>query len=92
MDASLVDGIESALEHTGSKSLESMVSDRLERSRVEPVMRFVLHDASRHTFSVERMTYRGRCDWWPVSGPMSLEFAARKFLKHLGKDSFFELM
>lgn len=74
------------------RDIEAVVDRKLESSRVEPVMRFVLSKTATRKFSVERMTFRGSGGWWSLSGPMPLERAADEYLRHLGKDSFFELM
>jgi hypothetical protein len=57
-----------------------------------PVLRFVLDDEERRVFHVARMTYRGDGGWsWPL-GSGRLQALARKYLPHLGRESFFELM
>lgn len=57
-----------------------------------PEMRFQLKDAEARTFSVERYNYRGRIDdWIPIAGPAPLPTVARRYLYHLGRDSFFTL-
>lgn len=60
--------------------------------RYSPVLRFVLADEQARVFSVERMTYRGEGGWsWPLDqGPLA--DLAERFLSHLGKDSFYELL
>ncbi len=65
--------------------------DWLLRGRYLPVVRFVLDDAGRRGFHVERMTYRGDGGWsWPL-GHGDLDALAKKVLPHLGKESFFNL-
>ncbi len=74
------------------RSSDSGIDKMLETSRVEPVLRFTLEDKAKRMFSVERMTYRGSGGWHSLSWKMSLQKAAETYLKHLGKESFFELM
>jgi hypothetical protein len=62
------------------------------RGDYSPVLRFVLDDPGSRTFHVERMTYRGDGGWsWPLAGG-KLTALARRYLPHLGKESFFDLM
>lgn len=68
------------------------IDNMLESSRVEPVLRFTLEDRAKRTFNVERMTYRGDGGWHWIGRAMPLQKAAETYLKHLGKESFFELM
>ena len=58
----------------------------------QPVMRFVLEDAGRRRFAPERYCFRGSVDDWISIGPAdTLEKLAPRYLKHLGRESFFEL-
>jgi len=57
-----------------------------------PVMRFILDDKVKRTFVVERFCFIGSIDdWIYISGPDSLNKLLRKYSKHLGEESFFEL-
>jgi hypothetical protein len=52
-------------------------------------MRFVPVDGA---YSVQRMTYRGRGGWsWDLDAG-SIGSLARKYVKLIGKDAFFDLM
>ena len=58
----------------------------------DAVMRFNLVDASDRSFVAERMCYRGSADGWlDLVDEGSIGKLARKYMKHIGKDSFFEL-
>lgn len=58
-----------------------------------PMFCFSLEDGEDRRFSVERWCFRGAIDgWYPLSSGKSLEQQARKYLPHLGKESFYELM
>jgi hypothetical protein len=58
-----------------------------------PVLRFVLDDPGlAHVPRVERMTYRGDGGWsWPL-GSGKIGKLAKRYLSHLGEESFFDLM
>jgi shikimate kinase len=60
-----------------------------------PVLRFVLLNEDKRLFGAERYCFRGSIeDWMPLlgAGRASLKDLARKYVKHLGEESFFELM
>lgn len=57
-----------------------------------PMMRFTLADKKTRSFTVERYCFRGRIDGWIfLDGPGALVPLVRKYVKHLGRESFFEL-
>jgi len=67
-------------------SLENMLT-------YSPVMQFVLEDKDERLFQAERYCYLGSTDdWIPIGFPGSLSKLAEKYLRHIGKDSYFELM
>jgi hypothetical protein len=58
-----------------------------------PVMRFVLDDHAHRRFRVERYSFLGSIDDWMDLGDSGrLEVLVAKYVGHLGKESFFELM
>lgn len=57
-----------------------------------PVLRFLLVDEERRWFGVERMCYRGSVDGWLPLGAGKIEKLAKRYVVHLGKESFYELM
>ncbi len=58
-----------------------------------PHMRFTLVDEKRRRFNVDRWCFRGSIDnWFPLHGSGDLATMIKKFVPHLGQDSFFELM
>jgi hypothetical protein len=59
----------------------------------QAVMRFVLVDRDKRLFSAERYCFRGSVDdWIPISmDDAPLAALLNKFIKHLGKETFFEL-
>lgn len=83
----------------GAAALDQHIAARREwlRQRIEdttryaPVMRFTLTDRKRRLFEVSRMTYRGEGGWHALD-VLRLGTAARRYVKHLGRGSFFEPM
>lgn len=58
----------------------------------QPVLRFILVDPERRHFAPERFCYLGSVDDWISIGPAeSIQVLASKYLKHLGRDSFYKL-
>ncbi len=58
----------------------------------QAILRFVLKDANRRLFAPERYCFRGSVDDWISIGPPGrLLVLARRYFKHLGKESFYEL-
>lgn len=57
------------------------------------VLRFVLVEPKKRLFMTERFCFRGSVDdWIDVGGlPEKLSVALKKYVKHLGQDSMFEL-
>ena len=57
-----------------------------------PMMRFILTDNEKRKFVTERYCFLGSVDdWIYIGGPDKLENLIKRYLKHLGKDSFYEL-
>lgn len=77
--------------HVHPDLLEPLWGRRASRVRYDPVMKFVPAETPGH-YAVHRMTYRGAGGWsWSLTiGP--LRRLVSKYIKHLGKDSFYELM
>lgn len=71
------------------------VADRKLRERFAsylPVMRFILIDAELRLFAPERFCFRGSVDGWISIGPPEpLGKLISNTLKHLGRDSFYDL-
>ncbi len=60
----------------------------------QAVMRFILEDQEKRLFSAERWCFRGSVDGWMniMSEPSAkLPALVKKFIKHLGQESFYEL-
>jgi hypothetical protein len=70
---------------------ERRQEERGRRPRYYPVMRFVLADKEQRLFSVERVCFTGESSWVRLE-ILSLPAALMKYLPHLGRDSFFDLL
>jgi hypothetical protein len=79
------------LETLQTQPKDKDVRKMLESSRVSPILRFVLLDKKKRIFGVERMTFLGEGGWHSLCGSLPLKKAVKKYLHHLGKESFFDL-
>jgi hypothetical protein len=62
------------------------------RARFSPVLRFILSNAERRTFRVQRRRYSGGVDNWAEIGtPAPVAELARELIPKLGTERFFEL-
>ena len=64
------------------------------RASFTPMMRFVLSDKAERTFYTERFCFRGSIDDWIYLGSSggTLLSQLMQYIKHLGQESFYELM
>jgi hypothetical protein len=67
-------------------------ADKLKHAHYMAVMRFVLADKKSREFVTERFCFTGSIDdWMYIGGPDTLAAQTKQFVKHLGKESFYEL-
>ncbi|MEW6364930.1 MAG: hypothetical protein AB1714_09855 [Acidobacteriota bacterium] len=60
---------------------------------MSPVLRFILDDKQGRTFRVQRWCYRGSIDGWlTIAGRGPIDELANRYVRHIGRDSFFDLM
>jgi hypothetical protein len=72
---------------------ESMRDFIIRRAMYSKMMRFVLTDENNRSFAVERWCFLGGIDdWFFLAGEKALGELIAKFVPHLGKESFFELI
>jgi hypothetical protein len=60
-----------------------------------PFLRFTLVDPQKRLFVAERFCFRGSIDDWMHllgGGPDSLQTLVKRYVRHLGEESFYELM
>ncbi|MBI3850454.1 MAG: hypothetical protein HY298_09215 [Verrucomicrobia bacterium] len=72
---------------------ETVRQSAIQHATHTAMMRFVLVDREQRLFLAERFCFRGAVDdWIDIGGPpQRLPSVIRKFVKHLGGDSLFEL-
>lgn len=77
----------------GAMGKEAQIMEILNRSaHYSPVMQFELIDEERRTFAVQRYCYRGSIDdWIYVGGSGKLKRLVQQYVKHLDKESYYEL-
>ena len=56
-----------------------------------PMLQFLLDDEKRRTFTAQRYCFRGSIDDWIDIGYGPLTTLVKRYVKHLGKESYFEL-
>jgi len=100
LDAEFANGFADALSKTlaGKYSPELVAMFRARRQekgarrpRFYPLLRFVIEDSSERLFAVERVCFTGDSAWLRL-GVLPLSAAMMKYLPHLGRDSFFDLI
>jgi hypothetical protein len=65
----------------------------LKQTHYMKMLRFVLVDPERRVFVVERWCFRGSIDdWIRIGGRGPLSELAERYAKHLGRESFYDLM
>ena len=77
-----------------SKARERQVkADWIAQSNFHKMLRFTLVDEEERLFHLERWCFRGSIDnWFYLTGDWPLATLAKKYVRHLGNESFFELM
>ena len=73
--------------------VEAAKDQIMSHSHFSKMMRFVLEDAEERLCCVQRWCFRGAIDDWIwLDGPAPLPKLVNKHVKHLGKESFYELI
>jgi hypothetical protein len=102
LDAEFADGFASAVEEVltrkyGRELMDLFRAKRQERAgnrdqpRYYPLLRFQLTSATMRHFRVQRVCFTGVSDWLTLEiAPLSS--AVMKYIPHLGRDSFFDLL
>ncbi len=91
-DIEQVLGILGPLVIASHAAIDEARADLDRHAQFTPVLRFILNDAGRRIFRVERMCYLGSIDdWIDIGRRGSLDRLARRVLPALGTDEFFEL-
>lgn len=100
LDAEFADGFADALDKALAKRYSPELVDMFRARRKEknakrpqyyPLLRFVLTDKRERRFAVERVCFSGESSWIRLE-ILPLSAAVMKYLPHLGRDSFFDLI
>lgn len=85
-----MNGIDGMLASFGRSPLTE--TDRRRFATYTAMLRFTLVDKKARVFVAERFCFRGSIDdWIPIGGPAPLAAHVRQFVRHLGRESFYEL-
>ena len=86
-------GILRAMAPMSPDQAQSMKDFIIGHAMYSKMMRFVLTDQKSRTFAVERWCFLGSIDnWFFLAGGNMLAELVKKYVPHLGKESFFELI
>ena len=102
LDAEFADGFSSALEEILSRKYGNELVDLFRARRGErdakkkapqfyPLLRFQLASKTNRAFRVPRIYFTGDQDWLTL-GTLALPTAVMKYIPHLGRNSFFDLL
>lgn len=74
-------------------ALQQMAAYMMAHAHYMKMMRFTLIDAEQRLFNLDRWCFMGSIDdWYFIEGDQPLAELAGKYVRHLDKESFFELM
>ena len=73
---------------SANRQLMSLLRKEIQYS---PMLQFLLEDEQRRLFTAQRYCFRGSIDAWIDIGYGSLTTLVKQYVKHLGKESYFEL-
>jgi hypothetical protein len=77
----------------GPWGLQRVRESFIRTARYSKMMRFVLADADQRTFDAQRWCFRGSIDgWYFLDGGKPLAALLKRYVRHLGNESFYELM
>ena len=74
---------------SANRQLMSLLRKEIQYS---PMLQFLLEDEQRRLFTAQRYCFRGSIDDWIDIGYGSLTTLVKQYVKHLGKESYFELL
>ena len=88
-----LEGLKAELQRFAFVSTEKL-NDVFEKSLTySPMLRFSLESEDQREFLVQRYCFLGSIDdWIHLESSSSLKDMVKKYCKHLGKESFFDLM
>jgi hypothetical protein len=67
-------------------------ADKARFASYTAVLRFVLTDKQARLFATERYCFRGSVDdWIPIAAPCELQVQIKRYIKHVGRESIYDL-
>ena len=87
------------VDHACSPVFQNSIEENERRMRLiresihySDILKFILEDDKRRTFMTQRYCFLGSIDDWVYIGkPGTLPTLVKKYVKHIGKESYFEL-
>jgi hypothetical protein len=87
-----IDALVNLFQDVGSMRDEAQIRSAIRREiTYSPMLQFVLSDEKRRVFVAQRYCFRGAIDDWIDLGHGPLATLVRRYVKHLGKESYFDL-
>ena len=84
--------VEELVKITSKFNIEKRRELILREMTYSPILQFILIDSENRLFETQRWCFLGSIDDWIVIGEVDkLEKLVKKYMKHIGEDSFFEL-
>ena len=87
-----IDALVNLFQDVGSMRDEAQIRSAIRREiTYSPMLQFVLSDEKQRVFVAQRYCFRGAIDDWIDLGHGPLATLGRRYVKHLGKESYFDL-
>jgi hypothetical protein len=87
-----IDALVNLFQDVGSMRDEAQIRSAIRREiTYSPMLQCVLSDEKRRVFVAQRYCFRGAIDDWIDLGHGPLATLVRRYVKHLGKESYFDL-
>jgi hypothetical protein len=87
-----IDALVHLFQDVGSMRDEAKIRSAIRREiTYSPMLQFVLSDDKHRTFVAQRYCFRGSVDDWIDLGQGPLVTLVKQYVKHLGKESYFDL-
>jgi hypothetical protein len=87
-----IDALVHLFQDVGSMRDEAQIRRAIRREiTYSPMLQFVLSDEQHRAFVAQRYCFRGAVDDWIDLGQGPLATLVEKYVKHLGKESYFDL-
>jgi hypothetical protein len=88
-----IDALVNLFQDVGSMRDEAKIRRAIRREiTYSPILQFVLSDDTQRAFVAQRYCFRGSVDDWIDLGQGPLVTLVKQYVKHLGNESYFELV